>query len=719
VTVKPTQDLALGIDIGGTFTDVVVAGPAGVLTVVKHLTTPGDPARAATEGAASALERAGVTADQISRVVHGTTLATNTILERHDIPVAFVTTRGFRDVLQLGRHARVEEERFDLLFEPPVPPVQATLTFEVTERVGAAGEVVVALDEAEVIALAEHLATLAISSVAVCLLHAHTNPAHEQRIGELLRARLGVDVVLSCEIWPEVREYERATTTVMSAFVGPVMSTYLAELGRRLQSIGVRAPLYVMESAGGVMSVDMARRRAVATIESGPAAGVIAAQVVGADHGHRDVIAFDMGGTTAKAAVIRNGEADVTHQFQVGGKGSFGTRRSGTGIPIKTPTIDLAEVGAGGGSIAWVDEAGALHVGPRSAGADPGPACYGLGGVQPTVTDASVVLGYLDPRGFGGGAFRFDGHRSAEAIEKLIARPLDVSPERAAAAIHEIATATMAGAIHVVTVQRGVDPRRCVLVTSGGAGPLHASRIADRFGITTVIVPPACGVASALGLLASDLRADRVRTLQLAAEQLQPDRIAAAFAKIEALTAADVSEVAPRDTVVLQRAVDMRYRGQSHELAVPVPAGPLDEQSLAALRQDFYARHRQAFGVAPDRPVELVNIRVRATRAVAHAAFRRPSEGGVPAAPTSRPAWFTERNGFVDTPVHRLDHGTTCAGPALLEAPEATVLVPPGWAAQVDDSGAAVLRRRDGAGAAATWSDAGPTPSDHVEEPRV
>ena len=689
--------LALGIDIGGTFTDIVVAGPDGVVSVVKQLTTPRHPADAAVAGAQTALANAGISPELVTRVVHGTTLATNAILERRDIPVAYVTTRGFGSLLQLGRHARVEDERYDLAFESPAPPVDAALTFEVAERISAVGEVIEALDDAAVVELAQPIAALGVRSVAVCLLHSYVNAQHERRIGELLQQALGpdVDVVLSCDVWPEVREYERATTTVMSAFVGPIMSGYLNDLETRLHAIGIHAPLFVMESAGGVMSAAMARRRAVSTIESGPAAGVIAAKVAGADHGFANVIAFDMGGTTAKAALVTDGEPDVTHQFQVGGKGSFGSRRSGTGIPIKAPTIDLAEVGAGGGSIAWVDDQATLHVGPRSAGSDPGPVCYGRGGVDPTVTDASVVLGYLDPAGFAAGSLPFDSAASRAAIDDRLAKPLGITPERAAAAVHEIANATMAGAIHVVTVQRGVDPRRYVLVTSGGAGPLHAPRIAERFGITSIVVPPACGVASALGLLASDLRTDRVRTVNLDDAGLSSGELGERFVELEQEAAIEVAPTAG-DAVKFRRSVDVRYRGQSHELNVVLADDDVTPAGLTQLRADFYRRHREAFGVGSSGPIEVVNVRVRATQSVPHATFSRRSSGAsnVGRGPTTRNAWFAERGGFVATPVYQLGEcpaGRAIVGPALLEAPESTVLVPPGWTAVVAVSGAVTL----------------------------
>ena len=379
---------AIGVDVGGTFTDVVLRTPTGTLTAAKCLSTHDDPIAGIASGVTRVL--AGVDPAQVSRVVHATTLATNAVLERKGARVAFVTTLGFRSVIPLGRYARVEEDRYDLRFTPPPPPVAAADCFEVVERVSARGTVLTPLDPDSVRRVAARITARGITSAAVCLLHSYACPEHERQVAAILRESIP-NVVISSEIWPEIREYERATTTIMSAYVGPLMASYLSRLSARLAELGVRAPIHVMESSGGVISAELAARRAVSTIESGPAAGVLAAAGTGAG----DVISFDMGGTTAKACVVRDGRPEITREFHVGGKGSFGGRRAGTGVPIKTPAIDLAEIGAGGGSIAWLDAAGALRVGPRSAGSSPGPACYALGGREPTVTDANLVLGYL------------------------------------------------------------------------------------------------------------------------------------------------------------------------------------------------------------------------------------------------------------------------------------------------------------------------------------
>jgi N-methylhydantoinase A len=688
--------VALGIDIGGTFTDVVLAGPRGIQAVAKVLTTPDDPARAAVQGARAALDQAGVDGSKVSRVVHATTLATNTILERSGRPAALVTTKGFRHLLALGRHARIEAERYDPAFRRIAAPVPLPLVFEVEERLDARGEVVTPLRSQSVEEIADAIAGLDVVGIAVCLMHSYANPEHEQTVASLLKQRLDLPVTISWDVSPEVREYDRTTTTVMSAIVRPVMEAYLAELGIRLRDIGITAPLAVMESSGGVTTVDRACARAIVTVESGPAAGVIASQAAAAVRGISDVICFDMGGTTAKAAVVRGGSPDITHDFQVGGHGSFGTRRSGTGVPVRVPTIDLAEVGAGGGSMAWIDDRGTLHVGPRSAGALPGPACYGLGGTAPTVTDANVVLGYLDLGRTAPQLDRFDQSLASAALEPL-ANEFGVDTTEMAAAVYELATAAMAGAIHVVTVQRGIDPRRFVLVVSGGAGPLHAARIADRFDIATVLVPSACGVASAVGLLAADYHADTVRTIQGAGETVRPAELEAGFGEMELQVAAQLA--APHEAIEFQRSADVRYRRQAHAISVAINGAASGADLVTALASDFFALHRQRFGVGEPGPIDIVNLRVQGTRAVERATFDRAAQGVGTSAPRITLAWSPADSCFRETavwPRERLVAGQRFNGPALVEDGEATVLVPSEWSAQVEIDGSLLLRANPG-----------------------
>ena len=690
------HECVVGSDIGGTFTDVVLAAPDGTLHVAKCLTTHDDPTDGLLEGVRRVLRDAGIAPGAVDRFVHGTTLATNVILERRGVDVAFVTTAGFGDMLTLGRQARVEEERYDLFFTPLASPVPPWRCFEVTGRLEPDGSVARPLDEDDARATARRIASVGAQAVAVCLLHSYANPVHEQRVAEICRAALpeGTPIVVSSDVWPEMREYERATTTVMSAYVGPVMVRYLTRLHERLAADGVTAPVQVMDSAGGVMTAAMAAQRAVYTIESGPAAGVVAAQQVGRRCGEADLISFDMGGTTAKAGIVRDGRPEIVHEFAVGGKGSFGGRRAGTGVPIKAPAIDLAEVGAGGGSVAWVDAGGTLRVGPHSAGSEPGPACYGRGGTEPTVTDADLVLGYLNPDTFAGGTLMLDRGLAEAAVATGLARPLGVEPVAAAAAVHDVANANMGAAVHVVTVQRGLDPRHFALVALGGAAPAHIARIATQFDIAHVLVPDRAGVGSAVGLLEADLSVTRARTVLCATDDAEPLRIETTLGELTSAALGDLGisgNGAPELSVV--RSVDLRYRGQAHELTIDLPQGPVTEDVIGGAVDRFYARYLALYGIDLHAPTELVNARVRVT--VQRGAARTAGDSGdkalgvrrEPPAMGARPAWFEELGGFVETPVHwrpDLRPGDVLAGPSLVDSPESTLVVPPAWSAVMD-----------------------------------
>ncbi|WP_433183290.1 hydantoinase/oxoprolinase family protein [Actinoallomurus sp. CA-150999] len=715
---------ALASDIGGTFTDVVLVAD-GRVHVAKTLTTPDDPTEGLLRGVRRVLADAGVTPASVDRFTHATTLATNVILERRGAAVAFVTTRGFRSMLVLGRQARVEEERYDLAFSPGEPPVPLTHTFEVPERLAADGTVLTPLDEAAARQVAERIAGLGVAAVAICLLHSHVDDAHERRLASLIAERLpdGTPVVISSEVWPELGEYERATTTLMSAYVGPVMAAYLRRLRDRLSELGITAPVHVMESAGGVLPAELAASRAVYTIESGPAAGVVAAAREGARRGLTDLISFDMGGTTAKAGLVRGGRPGVTHEFQVGGTGSFGGRRPGTGVPIKVPAIDLAEVGSGGGSIAWV-ESGALRVGPRSAGAAPGPACYGRGGTLPTVTDADLVLGYLDPEGLGDLRLRPD--LAEEAIARHVAKPLGVEVVEAAAAIHDIAGAQMGTAVHVVTVRRGIDPRGFTLVALGGAAPTHAVGLADRFGIRRVLVPARCGVGSAAGLLHADLAIERSRTFLARTADADPAALEAVLADLETACRADLSgrgadggadlggrgagggadlggrgaggraDLGGREAggrVV--RSVGLRFTGQAHAFTVELLPGPVTRETVDAAVAEFYARYRESYGIDLRDPAELTVARARVSLP-AGAADVRAADAPRAAPDRVRRVWF--EGAFRDVPVREraaCAAGERFTGPCVITEPQSSLLVPPGWTGLVDEHGAVSVEKGD------------------------
>jgi N-methylhydantoinase A len=700
----------LGVDVGGTFTDVVLAGSDGSVRIGKVLTTPEDPRVGVVEGIRSALTAAGIAPGDVSRVVHGTTLATNVVIQRSGGPVALVTTEGFADVLRLGREARVEEDRYDLFFDAAAPPVDPRLTFEARERMDAHGKPLVALTDDAVADVVARVATAAPTGVAVCFLHSYVNPEHERVVTDALRDALpGTFVTASHEIWPEIREFERAMTTVVCAVVGPVMAGYLDGLQARLAELGITCPVEIMESSGGVMSAARAARQPVLTVESGGAAGVIAAGIVGHAAGFDDVISFDMGGTTAKAGIVRHGRPTVTHDFQVGGKGSFGGTRAGTGVPLKIPVVDLAEVGAGGGSIAWIDAGGALRVGPRSAGAAPGPACYGRGGTEPTVTDANFLLGYLDPAGLAGGV-TLSRDLATTAME-TVAAPLGLTVPEAARAVHEIVNATMAAAIRVVTVQRGIDPRDFTLVGFGGAGPMHAARLAETFAVPTVVVPWAAGVASAVGLVSSDLAVDLVQTHVTDLPGAGPgglsgdvDALESVFAALEERGRAELGDAGAGEFVVT-RAADLRARGQAHQLTVDLPPGALGAGALAMLTAQFHEAYRDAYGIDTSAPAQFVNARVRVVRVVDKLTRRADAvdPDGSPSDATAarageRPVLFPDLPEPIATVVldwTRLEPGARLAGPAVVEGPDTTVVVPPSWALTVDRWGNLLLRRQN------------------------
>ena len=687
----------VGVDVGGTFTDVVLADAGGDIVVDKVPTTPEDPRVGVIEGIRRVLSDSGVEPGDVSRVVHGTTLATNVILEQKGGPIAFVVTEGFADLLRLGREARVEDDRYDLFFTTPTPPVDPRLTFEVPERVAADGSVRVPLDDGTATEIARQVADTGAAAVAVCFINSYANPEHERVIGAALSAALtDIFVVTSSEVWPELREYERAMTTVMCAYVGPVMAGYLRGLETQLAGLGISGPLEIMDSAGGVMSAGMAARRPVRTLESGGAAGVTAAGLVERLIGAAAVISFDMGGTTAKVGIVRDGRPAVTNDFQVGGKGSFGGTRAGTGFPVKIPTVDLAEVGAGGGSIAWVDPGGALRVGPKSAGSLPGPACYGRGGTEPTVTDANLLLGYLDPGGLAGG-ITLSVDRATDAINRAVAAPLGIDATAAARGIHDIVNANMAAAIRVVTVQRGIDPRDFTLVAFGGAGPMHAVRLAEMFGIRSVAVPFAAGVASAVGLVGADLGVELVQTRIIDLADADPAELEAGFTELTTQAREELADE-PGATFVVTRSADVRYRGQAYHLTVPVPATPLVVEAVSELEANFRDLYRDTYGISLELPTQVHNLRVHVTRVVEKLAPRQREieVGDASGARTGERMVVFPSAGPEPISTSLFDRallvpGDRLDGPAVIAAHESTIVVPPRAHAEIDAYGTILL----------------------------
>jgi len=685
----------IGIDIGGTFTDVaLVEEDTGRIAITKLLTTPQDFGQAVIDGIRRGLQANDINPADVALLSHATTVVTNALLENKGARAGFVATRGFRDILELRRSSRAD--LYDLLQDAPAVLVPRRWRFEITERIDAQGEVVTPLAEAELPALIEAIRDAGLQTVAVSLLFSFLNDAHERRVGEILRAALpGVGIYLSSEVLPEIREFERASTTAVCAVVGPVLASYLDRLQSAITRLGL-PKLHVMGSSGGVFDIEEGLRMPAMAVESGPAAGVIAAALAGRQLNRPNLISFDMGGTTAKASVIANGEVAVTAEYEVGGGGHANRWMHGTGHPIRVPVIDLAEVSAGGGSIAWVDPGGALKVGPHSAGADPGPAAYGAGGTSATVTDADVVLGYLDREALLGGDLRIDLAAAERAIETSVARPLGLSVPEAAARIIEVVTSNMAQALRIVSIERGHDPQEFSLIAFGGAGPVHAVPLAAELQVPEVIVPPAPGAFSAFGLVASDLKRDYSRTLYADLASIDPVRVGTVIAGMEQagsemLTAARV----PLARRVLLRQADVRYRRQAYELTVPIADGAITRATLDELAATFHARHEQTYGHANrSEHVQLVNLRVTALG-------RQPELGqarrGDVAEPRTRrrDVWFAGM-GFIETTVHWRDGlraGQEITGPAILEAMDSTTVVPPGWRARIDELGYILLGR--------------------------
>ena len=688
----------IGVDIGGTFTDVALVDDAsGQIGVAKVLTTPGNLAEGVLGALTTAMSRYQVAAADVGLLSHATTVVTNAILEEAGARAALITTRGFRDVLELRRSARAD--LYDLFQDAPGTLIPRRRRFEITERIGSDGAVVTPLVDNEIDPLIAVLKAARVDAVAVSLLFSFLNPEHERRLGARLRAALPqVPVYLSSEVLPEIKEFERSSTTAVCAYAGPILASYLERLEQATKSRAL-PPLYLMGSNGGILEAAEAMAMPAMAVESGPAAGVVAAARVARQTGRLDLLSFDMGGTTAKASLIRGGQYETTPEYEVGGGSSMNRWMHGTGHPIRVPVIDLAEVSAGGGSIAWVDRAGGLRVGPKSAGADPGPVCYGRGGSEPTVTDCNLLLGYLDKTSLLDGELAIDHAAAQAAVRKRLAEPLGIDTRAAAAAVIDVVNNAMAEVLKIVSVQRGHDPRDFALAAFGGAGPLHAAALADELGIAEVICPPIPGAFSALGLVGTDLKRDYVRTLYTVAGDADPAAVEAAFVALEGKGAAMLERagVAP-ERRRFERSVDARYPRQSHELVVPVPPRAMDPASLKEIAETFHDRHRHTYGHDNrSEPVQIVSIRVAAIGAIPPLTIRdKVATSGADAIKGKRQVWFRATGG-VDAVVYdrrRMPAGFNAPGPAVIESLESTILVPPGWQAKMDMDGFVLLTRR-------------------------
>ncbi len=673
--------LRAAVDVGGTFTDIALSDVrTGRLISAKVLTTPGNRADGVLGGIDVALDVSGAKPEEVAEIVHGSTTGTNALIERTGAKVGLLTTEGFRDVLEIGRCMRPMEGLYDVTIDRPLPLVPRYLRLEARERLDAQGQVVQPLDEASVAAAAELFALEGVEAVAICFLFAFRNAVHEERAAEIITAALpNVPITLSHQISPEYREYERSSTAVMNAYLTPIMNTYLDDLEPRLQARLGPSRLSIIQANGGSTSVEIARAKALTTVNSGPAGGVVAAAFYGRRHGRKRIVSVDMGGTSFDIGLVEDGASTVTTD------GAF------QDLPVKIPIIDLHIIGAGGGSIAWQDPGGALNVGPRSAGSDPGPACYGRGGNAPTVTDANLVLGRLNPEYFNGGRIKLDADAARAAVGEL-AKELDMGLEDAALGILRVVNANMVKGIATVTIQRGIDVRDFSLLSFGGAGGLHAVDLAVELGMVEAVIPPLPGIFSAVGLLVTETRQDYVTALgNVDSSSTDLDGLETHFARMEAEGAADMAAQGfGQDDIELRRAADLKIAGQTYELSLPLPdQGTLTQAGLSALIEAFSALYRERYAFFFEgEPIELVNLRVTAFGRNATVDLPEDeSPGGDPAGAIKdrRPVYF-EGAGWVECAIYdrdRLAGGMIVTGPAIIEEETSATLVSPKRSAEV------------------------------------
>jgi len=684
---KQKAPCRIGIDIGGTFTDVVCL-QSGWLTTKKVSSTPADFSIGTIEGLKQIIAKAGVGVSDIVELVYGATIATNAILEKKGAKVGLVTTKGFRDVLEIGRLRM--PKLYDLEWRKPEPLVPRQRISEVTERVNSAGEVVVPLNVEEAQAALDRLLPLGVESIVVCFINSCINPVHEQEMGKLISSRApNLSMDLSHQVLPEMREFERMGSAVVNAYIKPVASSYLEAVEKKLKSFGVDVPLLIMQSGGGLTSPSLARERPITMIESGPAAGVMGSAYVVKQTGRQNIISFDMGGTTAKASTIEGGEVSYIPEYEVGGELSVGHHMNkGSGYLLRVPSIELAEVGSGGGSIAWIDTGGALRVGPQSAGASPGPVCYDIGGTDPTITDANVVLGYLNPDYLVGGELALNASKARRAIEETIARPFGIKVEEAAYHVHCIANATMIRAIRAVTSEKGRDPCDFALFAFGGSGPVHAAGIAQELNIGEVLIPPEAGVFGSLGLLSTNVEHCYIKTHCCDTANLVIEEVNRKLQELNAEGSNDLRrEGYPPERMELLRFVDMRYEGQNFELTIPLVAEEFTLQVVGQMKEAFAQEHERTFGYRSDENVWVVNLRLVARGLPLES--RMPPKiltHGKQVSAHRRQAYFGPQNGWLDTPVISRDALKTDSrvGPVIVEEYNTTTVVPPGAVVALD-----------------------------------
>lgn len=686
----------LGVDIGGTFTDLVMMDEAtGNLRLIKMSSTPKDPSIGFMNVTERVLNESKVNPEDISYLVHGTTVATNTIIEGKGAKTGFIATEGFRDVFEIGRQIRAT--LYDLFCDKPKPLIPRYLCLEATERLDFAGDVLKPLNEESVRKAIQNFKIEKVESIAVCLLHAYINAGHEKRIKEIIGEEMPhVFVSISSDLCPEMREYFRASTTAINSLLMPILTRYLGQLENQLKHLGVNAGLHLMTSAGGMASSEVARQEPVHLIESGPAAGVIASTYIGKLAGVENLISFDMGGTTAKVGLVVEGMPKVAPHFEVGSAAVADNR--GGGYPVRTPVIDLVEIGAGGGSIARVDPGGALRVGPRSGGADPGPACYGKGQENPCITDANLLLGRLNPDYFIGGEQKLFPEFAERAVKKL-SDQLGMNVIEAANGIIQIANASMVGAIRLISVQRGFDPREFVLVAFGGAGPLHANDLAQELRIPKILIPMSPGVTSALGLLVSNVKHDYVQANITPLEDVDLNAINSIFDDLET-RAREVltSEGIPTSDTSFIRYLDIRYIGQSYELKIPIENRPLKPDDKQSINAAFFKEHEQTYGYASaSEPTEVVNLRLTAIGSISKPKLKELEEGNGDSSSSvtsERQVYFYQLDRSITCKIYnryKLKSNDHIDGPAIVEEIDSTVVILPDYHAKVDRFGNIII----------------------------
>jgi len=688
----------VGVDIGGTFTDIVLMDESGGVLTKKISSSVDNYAQAIVDGLAEVFETHGLSGQDVLEVLHGTTVASNAILEHKGAKTGLIGTKGFRDVLEI-RNLRMPR-LYDLNWEKPAPLVDRYLRLVVDERVNTKGEIINELDPAEAEAVVDRLLGEGVEVIAVSLINSFANPKHEKMLKEIIQRKApDLPVCISFDVLPEIKEYERTSTTVINAYLLPIVSYYLKNLQSEFADASITAPLLLMQSNGGLMTAEAAGRLPCNIVESGPAGGVVGGYAFGGKVGLKDIITFDMGGTTAKASLIENGEYTRSLEFQVGGGILTGSRlMTGSGYLLKVPAIDLAEVGAGGGSIVWIDAGGSMQIGPQSAGADPGPVCYDIGGVDPTVTDANVILGYLNQEYLVGGELKIDASRSHQVFTDSIAKPMGLSVEHAAYGAHQIAISNMIRAIRAVSSERGRDPRQYAMVPFGGNGPLFAAGMARELQMKQIVVPPSPGLFSSFGLLYADVEHHYSRTVQRVVRDMDPPALTDVWRTLEDQAREQLKiDGFSADQMRFRRSANMHYKGQIFELTVPAPDGDFDKSKVAQLEEAFGQEHERTYGhrAGPEEPVELVNAqligmgipdRPRIPEKVT--AERRGPTGALP----NRKAYFGPEAGWLDTPViHRADLAEARPGPCIVEEYDATCLIPPGANAHLDKNGNIII----------------------------